>query len=126
MSDLINREDAIAVFGDVHPLDHNANAYLSKIKALPSVPPSKEVVAEIKCEIPDMGEIAAKIKKCLKEQLDNYIVRCKDCKFFIPEKPCVGGTYTACDALVGGDGCCMPVREDFYCAYGERRENESI
>ena len=48
------------------------------------------------------------------------VVRCKDCRYFIPNEPCVGGTYEACDILVGQDGCGMNVEEDFFCAYGER------
>lgn len=31
----IRKDDAIAVFGEVHPLDYNANTYLNKIKKLP-------------------------------------------------------------------------------------------
>lgn len=36
MTDYIKREDAIAVFGDIHPLDYNASAYANKIKAIPA------------------------------------------------------------------------------------------
>ena len=36
MDDLISRQAAVDVFGDVNPLDHNANAYREKIKNLPS------------------------------------------------------------------------------------------
>ena len=39
--DAISREAAIDIFGDVHPLDHNTNAYIEKIKELPSVTPSR-------------------------------------------------------------------------------------
>jgi hypothetical protein len=35
--DAISRQAAIDAFGDVHPLDYNAQAYLSKIKELPPV-----------------------------------------------------------------------------------------
>ena len=35
MTEYISREDALAVFGDVHPMDYNANAYIEKIKAIP-------------------------------------------------------------------------------------------
>ena len=48
------------------------------------------------------------------------IVHCKDCKHFNPNEPCVGGTYEACTALSGVDGCGMNVEEDFFCAYGEK------
>lgn len=37
--DAISRQAVLNVFGDVHPLDHNANAYIEQIKALPSVQP---------------------------------------------------------------------------------------
>lgn len=36
MDDYIRREYALAVFGDLHPLDYNANAYYHKIQKLPS------------------------------------------------------------------------------------------
>lgn len=37
--DTIYRQDAIAVFGDIHPMDYNAQAYVNAIKALPSAQP---------------------------------------------------------------------------------------
>lgn len=49
------------------------------------------------------------------------VVRCKDCKSFKRDIPCVGGTYNGCDQLEGRDGCEPYVEEDFFCAYGERR-----
>ena len=36
MTEYIKKEDAIAVFGDIHPLDYNASAYVNAIKNLPS------------------------------------------------------------------------------------------
>ena len=36
MDEFIRRRDAVAVFGDVHPLDYNAQAYLSRIKQIPA------------------------------------------------------------------------------------------
>lgn len=36
MNDYITREEALAVFGDIHPLDHNANAYRTRIKKIPA------------------------------------------------------------------------------------------
>ena len=35
MTDYISREAALAVFGDVHPLDYNAQAYMHGIETLP-------------------------------------------------------------------------------------------
>lgn len=32
----ISRKDALAVFGDVHPMDYNTNAYIEKIKTIPT------------------------------------------------------------------------------------------
>lgn len=52
------------------------------------------------------------------------IVRCKDCKHFKQDIPCVGGTYNGCDQLEGRDGCEPYVEEDFFCAYGERETDE--
>lgn len=50
------------------------------------------------------------------------VVRCKDCKHFKRDIPCVGGTYNGCDQLEGRDGCEPYVEEDFFCAYGERKD----
>ena len=44
MSDLIYRNDAIEVFGDVHPLDYNAMTYINKIKNIPAIMDKKTVV----------------------------------------------------------------------------------
>lgn len=35
--ELISKEGALKVFGDIHPLDHNANAYKAKIEQLPII-----------------------------------------------------------------------------------------
>ena len=42
MSDLISRQDALEVFGNIHPLDYNAKYYYDKIKKLPSVEPVRK------------------------------------------------------------------------------------
>ena len=34
--DMVSRKAVIEVFGDVHPLDHNVNVYIERIKELPS------------------------------------------------------------------------------------------
>lgn len=34
MADYISRKEVLAVFGDIHPLDHNANAYAVQIKRI--------------------------------------------------------------------------------------------
>ena len=52
------------------------------------------------------------------------VVRCRDCKFFLKNVPCVGGTYTGCGVLEGRDGSELEVEPDFFCAYGERRDDE--
>lgn len=51
------------------------------------------------------------------------IVRCKDCKHFKRNIPCVGGFYDGCDELID-DGNEMFVEENFYCGYAERRADE--
>lgn len=48
------------------------------------------------------------------------IVRCKNCKNFRRNIPCVGGVYDGCDELLD-EGNEMPVDENFYCGYAERR-----
>lgn len=49
------------------------------------------------------------------------IVRCKNCKNFRRNIPCVGGVYDGCGELLD-EGNEMPVEESFYCGYAERRE----
>ena len=51
MDELIRRGDAVAVFGDVHPLDYNAQSYLSQIKKLPARSPQIEIAADIYDEV---------------------------------------------------------------------------
>lgn len=34
--DLISRQAVLDIFGDIHPLDYNARAYVAQIKELPS------------------------------------------------------------------------------------------
>lgn len=34
--DLISRQAVLDIFGDIHPLDYNARAYVTQIKELPS------------------------------------------------------------------------------------------
>ena len=41
MSDLIDRQAAIAALGDIHPLDYNAQAYKARIEKLPSAQPTQ-------------------------------------------------------------------------------------
>ena len=36
MTEYISREAALEVFGDIHPLDYNANAYAQQIKRIPA------------------------------------------------------------------------------------------
>lgn len=40
--DYVSREAVLEIFGDIHPLDYNTNAYASTIKALPSVTPQQK------------------------------------------------------------------------------------
>lgn len=37
MPDLIERKDALSVFGDIHPLDYSAQAYANQIAKIPAV-----------------------------------------------------------------------------------------
>ena len=36
--DLISRKAVLEIFGDVHPLDYNARAYVKQIEELPTIP----------------------------------------------------------------------------------------
>lgn len=50
------------------------------------------------------------------------LVRCKDCKHYKKEIKCVGGHYSGCDEWID-EGCEIPVDEDGYCSYAERKDN---
>lgn len=50
------------------------------------------------------------------------LVKCKHCKNYLPEEPCVGGFYEGCNLFEGRDGCPLEINADFFCAYGERKE----
>lgn len=68
--------------------------------------------------------LAFDVKEAIKN-IPSAVVRCKDCKHYIPDAPCVGGTYHGCKVLEGRDGCEMQVDESFFCAYGERRDPDA-
>ena len=75
------------------------------------------------CPFCDTEELTCMLDNWISEQPTAdvaEVVHCKDCKHFNPNEPCVGGTYEACTALSGADGCGMNVEEDFFCAYGEK------
>ena len=44
------------------------------------------------------------------------VVRCKDCKYFIKDEPCVGGTYDCCYMMSSDE-----TEENAFCSYGERK-----
>lgn len=52
------------------------------------------------------------------------VVRCKDCKYYKKNISCVGGLYNGCSEWLN-EGNEIEVREDDYCSYGERREDET-
>ena len=49
------------------------------------------------------------------------IVRCKDCKHYKTNIPCVGGHYNGCVEWLN-EGCAAEVNEDDFCSYGEKHE----
>ena len=62
----ISREAVLGVFGDIHPMDYNANAYVSKIKAIPAA----DVVDVVRCEkcrhwMPE-DDISTAVMQCVK------------------------------------------------------------
>ena len=50
------------------------------------------------------------------------VIRCKDCKNFKRNIPCVGGYYDGCEAWEGRDGCDLEVCEDDFCSRAELKE----
>ena len=51
------------------------------------------------------------------------IVRCKDCKHYIPRITCVEGHYNGCDAWLD-NGNEIEVAPDDYCSYAERKDGD--
>ena len=49
------------------------------------------------------------------------VVRCKDCKHYKTNIPCVGGHYNGCMEWIN-EGCATVVNEDDFCSYGEKNE----
>ncbi len=49
------------------------------------------------------------------------VIRCKYCKHYKEEIKCVGGHYSGCDWWID-EGNEIPVSEDGYCSYAERKE----
>ena len=84
------------------------------VRALMELPPIQ----------PDLSEYSDKLWRNAHErgkaEAQDEIVRCKDCEHFKRNIPCVGGFYDGCDELID-DGNEMPVDENFYCGYAERR-----
>ena len=51
--DLIGRKAVLDIFGDIHPLDYNARAYVAQIKELPSAEQNLKEKFEREIEIAD-------------------------------------------------------------------------
>ena len=51
------------------------------------------------------------------------VVRCKDCKHYKRNIPCVGGHYNGCDEWID-EGNPIIVYDNDYCSYGERADND--
>ena len=49
------------------------------------------------------------------------VVRCKNCKHYKTNIPCVGGHYNGCMEWIN-EGCAADVNEDDFCSYGEKHE----
>lgn len=49
------------------------------------------------------------------------VVRCKDCKHYKRNIPCVGGHYNGCDEWID-EGNPITVYDNDFCSYGERAE----
>ena len=49
------------------------------------------------------------------------VVRCKDCKHYKRNIPCVGGHYNGCDEWID-EGNAITVYDNDFCSYGERAE----
>lgn len=65
---------------------------------------------------------------CCKIVVDNAptadvveVVRCKDCKHYKRNIPCVGGYYNGCDEWID-EGNAITVYDNDYCSYGERAD----
>ena len=67
--DLISRQAVLDIFGDMHPLDYNARAYVKQIKELPSAEKTAEVrpmQVELEADGYADGELVYDFGKCPK------------------------------------------------------------
>ena len=55
--DYVSRKAVLDIFGDISPLDYNANAYVRQIKSLPSVLPIVQTLDASICVGGDKNEI---------------------------------------------------------------------
>ena len=115
MSDYIKREDAMAEFAT----NGSATVYgIDKCKAIISrlqLVPSADVVERSSYE--SMEHTVAKLNEALSNSVE--VVRCKDCKHYKRNIPCVGGHYNGCDEWID-EGNAITVYDNDYCSYGER------
>ena len=84
--DTISRQAAIEVFADAHPLDYNAQAYLAKIRSLPSAQPEPICVAKVTLTDEQVKEAVEKAKCEILTVLsaEPEITMCKDCIYYDP------------------------------------------
>ena len=53
------------------------------------------------------------------------VIKCKNCKNFRKNIPCVGGFYDGCTELLN-EGNEIPVDENFYCGFAKRKTDGQI
>lgn len=97
MSDYISRQAAIEAVDECTKLKITDDFYTVYTEEM------KDVIADIPAA--DVVEV----------------VRCKDCKHYKRNIPCVGGHYNGCDEWID-EGNPITVYDNDYCSYGERRQ----
>ena len=107
MSDYIKREDAISVLMEtIAPLSITLDTLIMRIDDVPAA----DVVERSDYE--SMEHTVAKLNEAINRNAVE-VVRCKDCKYWIPERSSCAETIPL-----------AAFRDDDYCSYGERKEQE--
>ena len=122
--DCISRQAVIAEFSccELTP-DGGIDANYA-IDFLEQLPPAQPPDAEIqKMQDLEQSEIQ-KAYELGKLDAMEELIRCKDCKYFTRNIPCVGGHYNGCNAWTDNGNEIM-VAEDDFCSYAERRTDSN-
>ena len=146
MDDLISRQAAIDAFYKHPNINWTILDVLTKINALPSAQPEWKKVGEnpmiseekMKIVINNYFKDECNVNMSIREAFEKgfrigvkkgesltKVIKCKNCKNFRQNIPCVGGFYDGCTELLN-EGNEIPVDENFYCGFAKRKTDGQI